>query len=493
MDKNRKLYQSPKKVTSSIPRKAKRVLRLFLVLSIFLVVAIALSLSWINHKKKNSLYPYDVTNNYIYEFEINNNSFKLNLEVENNKVKLPEIATDWDTAFLKVNVRTNFFGRYFQPRIELSANDITMSQYVEHGGKGIRYLNLSHFVSSGKREISLIGYNVSIKDQTAELILFKNADISKSRILLIAPHPDDAEIAAYGLYSSNKDSFIVTITAGEAGEKKYDEIYRDDISHYLKKGELKVWNSITVPLLGGIPIENTINLGYFDNTLIQMYMQKDTFAQSAQIKFSDINVFRKKNVSTLIANLHATVNWKSLVNDLQFLIDKIKPNIIVAPYPAIDSHYDHKLSTIALIEAIKKLNLMEGDLYLYTNHLVLSEFYPHGKMGSIISLPPNFSEPLYFQKIYSHFLSFDKQNDKLFALEAMNDLRLDTEWRYIRGAAKLLKMNLKKGIFGLDPSYFRRAVRSNELFFIMPIKSVYDDEIYNRLRGEFNKTFEYSN
>ncbi|TDA89239.1 PIG-L family deacetylase, partial [Halomonas marinisediminis] len=92
------------------------------------------------------------------------------------------------------------------------------------------------------------------------------------RILILSPHPDDAEIAAYGLYASYpENTYVVTVTAGDAGEFKYDEIYQDSLTHYLQKGKIRTWNSLTVPMLGGVKSENIINLGYFNEALPTMY------------------------------------------------------------------------------------------------------------------------------------------------------------------------------------------------------------------------------
>jgi len=106
-------------------------------------------------------------------------------------------------------------------------------------------------------------------------------------------------------------------------------------------------------------------------------------------------------------------------------------------------------------------------------------------MGGIVSLPPNFGEAIYFDSIYSHTLSIDNQKDKIFALEAMNDLRLDTEWRFSKGAIKLAIRNIKRDILGKENSYYRRAVRSNELFFVIEISNIYNEEKLNRIVGAF--------
>jgi len=460
----------------SIKKRVKLILSVIIVFLICFVTAFIL-------KERNSVYKYNVRKSYEYDFSRTNASI-INLDLKGGEVNIPELNDKWDTAFLEVNINTTFFGYIFQPKIVLNNGKITLLQYFEYGAKGIRYINVSQLISKDNPQIRLRGKNVSLNDQSVKLILFKNAKPNKPRILVVSPHPDDAEIAAYGLYSSNKDSYIVTITAGDAGGKKYDEIYQDNIKHYLKKGEVRVWNSITVPLLGGIIPEHALNLGYFDTTLNKMYLDKSAVIKSKYTHISDINFYKKRNVSKLITGLRGESTWNSLVKDIQYLLNKIKPNIIVAPYPAIDSHPDHKFSTIALFEAIKKIKLEEGYLYLYTNHHVLSEFYPYGEMGSLVSLPPNFGKPLYFRSIYSHFLPVDRQKDKIFALEAMNDLRLDTEWRTAYGIIKkAIKITISH-ILGLDASYYRRAVRNNELFFVVNIRDIYNNEVYEKLKGK---------
>jgi hypothetical protein len=300
---------------------------------------------------------------------------------------------------------------------------------------------------------------------------------------VIAPHPDDAEIASYGLYSSNENSYIVTVTAGEAGLNKYDEIFDDEVHHFLKKGKLRTWNSLTVPQLGGIPHEQTLNLGYFDGTLAAMFEDPSTPISGLYTRTKDINTFRKQNVSSIVDGLNGGPDWNSLVGNLQYLLEVIKPDVIVTPHPAMDRHKDHKYSTVALIEAITKAGLQEGQLYLYTNHFVLNEYYPYGKTGAAMSLPPNFGHEWYFDSVYSHPLSVENQNDKILALEAMHDLRLDTEWLFTDSSFKMAFDNMERDLLGDENSYYKRAVRSNELFFVTEISSLYDEEIYKKIVG----------
>jgi hypothetical protein len=56
----------------------------------------------------------------------------------------------------------------------------------------------------------------------------------------------------------------------------------------------------------------------------------------------------------------------------------------------------------------------------------------------------------------------------------MNDLRLNTDWRFWDKLLELSYENFKVSLKGQENSYFKRAVRSNELFFIVPINDLYE-------------------
>jgi len=433
--------------------------------------------------KRTSIYSYEVEEDYKYSF--NKTAANItNLNLKNGKITLPEKQASNQSTFLKVNIQTTFMGKYLLPSILMKGEKSSFTQYVEHGAKGIRYLNVSSLMDKKETLLRLQGNHVIVDDQTIQLITFKNQDINKLKILVVAPHPDDAEIAAYGLYSSNKNSYILTITAGDAGRNKYDEVYKNKTKQYLKKGQLRTWNSITVPMLGGISPEQTINLGFFDSTLKTMFKDKSKQVSGVYTNTSDISTFRKQNISTLSSGLSGKSDWNSLVTNIEYLLKTIQPDIIITPYPALDRHSDHKMSSVALFEAIKKSGIKNGYLYLYTNHFVLNEYYPYGKIFGAVSIPPNFGEEKYFDGVYSYNLTIDKQKDKIFALEAMNDLRLDTEWRTSRGAIKEARRNIRRDILGRSNSYYRRAVRSNELFFVINIDNIYNQKILNRIVGE---------
>jgi len=189
--------------------------------------------------------------------------------------------------------------------------------------------------------------------------------------------------------------------------------------------------------------------------------------KSAFTELNSTKLYRSFSISPLTKELNSSKNsWSLLVSDLAYLLKKFDPDIIVAPHPKLDAHPDHIMTTKALLDALKKIDRDKSkEIFLYTNHNRSCEIYPFGDMFDGVTLPANFQK-LYFDSIYSYNLTLQKQRDKLFALESMNDLRPTTKFQTFPDALMLALRKLKHTILGDDESYFRRAVRENELFFI---------------------------
>lgn len=420
---------------------------------------------------------------YVYDFS-NANHDVVTAVVEDGKVILPGVDGFTTAAFLEVQIQTSGLDRLWSSRVDLKSETHHADHYFERGAGGTRYLNVTAFLSKKPVTIDISTRHVTIGEQSAKLYLLKGKPVTDRRILVIAPHPDDAEIAAFGLYSSSADVHVVTVTAGDAGAFKYDEVYTDKVSHYLNKGRLRTWDSITVPLLGGVPPEKAINLGFFDATLQQMYCRPGQVVPGRYTQVSDIETFRHMNVSSLSEGLQGQSDWSSLVSNMRYLLTAIRPDVIITPYPALDRHPDHKLTSIALFEAIRKSGIRGSRLLLYTNHFVGDENFPYGEQGAVVTLPPDIQGgKLFFDTIYSHPLSRDRQLEKMMALESMHDLRMDTEWRNFVG---IVKMGVIKVIsymrFG-DISYYRRAVRDNELFFGINADDLDISDVSDRVVG----------
>ena len=437
-----------------------------------LVLLVSISFIFLMKIKRSEIIDYNPTQDYHYTFE-NANSVKL--ELKNGKLILPSNLGKDKTAFLKVNIKSTLLGNFFYPHIEIKSQTQSVNDYFEYGGSGNRYLNISSLLLEETMEIELVNKYLEILEPTVELIYYTNSIHKDSKIMVISPHPDDAEISAFGLYSKFPNSFVLTLTAGENGPMHYDELFSDSLRHFLKKGQIRTINSISVPLQSGLNQNNIINLGYFDGTIKQMHDENpiNVFSQTLGTDF--IGTFRNFNISNLKDSLMGSSNWDSMIGNLEFVLKSYKPDIIVLPHPHMDNHSDHQFSTIGVIQALKKINYKNGELFFYANHNLGSEFFPFGNAGGSVSLPPNFIDGYHFNSVYSHPLTQEEQMEKVLALDAMNDLRPDTEWRFWDKLLKLSYENFKAYIKGQDNSYFRRGIRSNELFFVVPINDLYDE------------------
>jgi hypothetical protein len=100
---------------------------------------------------------------------------------------------------------------------------------------------------------------------------------------------------------------------------------------------------------------------------------------------------------------------------------------------------------------------------------VHSKYYPFCGPSSRITLPPWLDGCVYFGGVLSHRLTPSTRLAKLFALEAMHDLRRPPQL-LAEGNIERAADHLTDSVLRLirDPvqelSYFRRAVRHNELF-----------------------------
>lgn len=366
----------------------------------------------------------------------------------------------WDTALLSVRVDASADAA--TPFVEIAAGGKSDRQYFRPGDAGTRWLNLSFLqgaINAGTR-VTLRGEGVKVAVGDATLRVFANAvDLSRS-ILVLAPHPDDAEIAAFGLYAFRR-STIVTITTGNAGPRSYQSLFSDPAELYHFKGRIRLIDSITVPWLGGIAPDRTFNMGYFDARLADMHESPDKVIPEMYSANTDIGAYLRYNIGALLPKRSRNSTWKNLVDDLERVLKTVKPAVIVAPHPQLDTHRDHQFTAVALAEALTRWK-RNVTLLLYTNHADQNR-YPYGPPGSILSLPPPLAADVVLDRVYSHSVSLDLQRMKLFALESMHDLRPSPSRLYqiVTGEAVVGEVDPPGGV-----SYLRRGPRSNEIFFV---------------------------
>jgi LmbE family N-acetylglucosaminyl deacetylase len=398
-----------------------------------------------------------------YHFAENTGSahdVKLERTSEGVRFEWPDhTPSDWDTAILGIRS----WGAEAQPWVEISVRSVSLPHYLDPNARGLRWLNLSSLrtqLSKGV-PVEIHTHAVTIEPTAAVLRLFKNKIDLKDKILILAPHPDDAEIAAFGLYADH-NATIVTVTSGNAGDMNYRANVSDPAEHYLLKGYLRAVDSVTVPWQGQIPPDRTFNLGYFDARLETMHQTPDQVVPELYGPNENVAPYRRANVGKILSNGSRTNTWNHLVEDLSAILRKVKPSIIVMPHPWLDSHLDHEYTSVALVQALEEWK-DKATFLLYTNHADENR-YPYGPAGTVTSLPPWSKSDIAVESIYSHPVDARMQVRKLFALESMHDLRLSPEEQDTCDVRGLLLRPDYPRVPEVD--YLRRGPRSNELFYV---------------------------
>jgi LmbE family N-acetylglucosaminyl deacetylase len=372
----------------------------------------------------------------------------------------------WDTALLGVKVT----GIAPEPRVEVTAGTARVRQYLEADPRGLRWVNLTGLKAELKDgasvEIQAPGLTI---DPAVTLRTFANKLDLTQKILVLAPHPDDAEIGSFGTWAG-RNATVVTVTSGNAGDANYAADFPDPAQQYLFKGYLRAVDSVTVPWQGGIPPERCFNLGYFDARLKTMREKPTEVVPELYGPNNDVAAYRRANVGTLLPKATRTNSWTHLVEDLVAILKKVDPAVVIAPHPYLDNHADHRYVTVALAEALERWN-KPARFLLYTNHAARN-LYPYGPAGTNVSLPPLAASlpgwaagsELPVQGVYSQPVSADVQRRKLYALETMHDLRLAPSEQTSCGDPNAPR----RPDWPRQPEvdYFRRGPRPDEVFFV---------------------------
>ncbi|UNV86886.1 hypothetical protein [Morococcus cerebrosus] len=148
-------------------------------------------------------FAYNVTQDYRYDCLPRHFVARL----EGGVIKLPQEVDINDTVLAAVSVETSWLGKWLLPYIEIETRKGIWKHYIEYGGRGVRYLNFSDMFDAESREIFLRGRRISLENQEVRLTVYPRMSLDDKKILVLAPHADDAELAAYGLYEKYAETF----------------------------------------------------------------------------------------------------------------------------------------------------------------------------------------------------------------------------------------------------------------------------------------------
>ena len=125
----------------------------------------------------------------------------LPVRLADGRLRVDGELREGDTLVLGIGVRAGWLGRFLEPSVLLEGGAEADAQAFERGVNGLRYLNLTGLAGPlGEGRIRLRGRHCRLVGEPT-LWRARHPDYRDRRVMVIAPHADDAELAAFGLYS----------------------------------------------------------------------------------------------------------------------------------------------------------------------------------------------------------------------------------------------------------------------------------------------------
>jgi len=203
-----------------------------------------------------------------------------------------------------------------------------------------------------------------------ELSLLKIS--SKSRVLILAPHPDDEVLALGGLISefSKRKIFlkIVYLTNGDGNPSLFwrDKEIKFSPAKFVETGKERINEAIEAVKSLGCWRKNLVFLGYPDNCLFSMWRYPQNLAVSKTTKLNHSPYsfsFRKRREYRGI----------NIVADIKVLLKKFKPTIVFIPHQK-ESNLDHRAVSFFFKKAVEDNN-WTGQIYQYLVHYKILKFF----------------------------------------------------------------------------------------------------------------------
>jgi LmbE family N-acetylglucosaminyl deacetylase len=356
-------------------------------------------------------------------------------------------------VLLSARVRSRGLGGVRDPWLALAAGEVGARCYVERGVAARRYFNVSAL--SGRSAL-LSTADLCVEPEGAEWLCFPGREL-RAPVLVVAPHPDDAELAAFGLYAG-RDAWVVTACAGELGTHDYGGLFSHDADGAALRGRLRVAESLSAPVAGGVPRGRVANLGYFDGSLAAMYRDPGAEARSLALQGAGLGQFRAAGE----------------VADLVHVLRLSGARTVAFPHPQLDHHPDHAALGMAVLEALERAERTDALLLAYAVHGPGggsgASIHPVGRRDGSVSLPPGQFQESLFDDLVSVPLDAATLRKKALALDTYRDLK-DEEGPL---PAEALGLRLKRGARELyralmvyDLGLVRRYLRPNELFYVL--------------------------
>lgn len=417
-----------------------------------------------------------------YVFDFGPHAQEAVVHLDHGALKSDTPFDDQDTLILEVRLRSSWLGRILDPRVELTTDTQGDRQTFERGVGGVRMLTLTGLAAPLREgRLRIKGRYCRLHGQP-RLWVIPAVELRRRRVMVIAPHADDAELAAYGLYSQAEEAWVVTLTAGEIEAEHYQRMGLSVTEAARLKGRLRAWDSIAVPRWAGVPEARCVQLGYFCLQLAAMRAAPCEPVGSREAQMTDIRPLRRFNTLALPADADGAPTWNNLLADLRTLMEVARPEVVVMPHPHLDPHPDHICAQAAVFEALQGCAWQPQTLLCYANHLHDNDRWPMGDSGDGVALPPQLQADEPWTPC-TLVLDLSTQRDKAMALAMMHDLQPPTPLkRRIRRLIQRWLVGRRWSPYG-DNEFFRKAVRRHELFWRRELGAGMIDHDDRRVRG----------
>lgn len=168
--------------------------------------------------------------------------------------------------------------------------------------------------------------------------------MSKSDILIFAPHPDDEALGCAGLIykaiQKKKKVKVVVVANGESSIDGTEWFYghKPTTEDFINIGYVRQKESISAMKVLGLKSEDVIFLGYPNDGLMEI-ISSDVYSKDNPYRSEFTNFDRVSYENSY--SMGATFCKESFFGDIKGILDENNPKYVYVTHPQ-DNHFDHK-------------------------------------------------------------------------------------------------------------------------------------------------------
>ncbi|TFU17761.1 PIG-L deacetylase family protein [Thermus tengchongensis] len=235
-----------------------------------------------------------------------------------------------------------------------------------------------------------------------------------TRLLVLAPHPDDESLAAGGLIQRVRQGggevYLAWMTLGDGFQwdaALLDRTLRPTPTDLRKLAERRRQEAVAAARILGVPEGNLFFLGYPDRGLLHLFLENFFTPYRSPATHLD----RVSYPGTFHPGAPYTGEaWES---DLRAILERVRPDLVVSPAPE-DAHPDHRATAYLALRLLGERGWLER-LRFYVVHGGLEWPLPKGLHPGLYLEPPPRGRHLLWHRMD---LTAEEEDVKLKALRA---------------------------------------------------------------------------